>query len=72
MIFRSDHAHVRFYTSGAYIIPQEVTFDDGTVVWRWIVDEFNDDTFNDDGEYVSVNDAADTAEGLINFDESEE
>jgi hypothetical protein len=65
MIIINESTNRRWYATGAYIIPYKITLEDGTVRWKWVVDQFNDDTFDDDGELASIRDGADTMEELI-------
>ena len=55
------------FTTGAFISPQSILIN-GETKWVWVIDEIENDTFID-GDYVSINVIADTAEGLINLEE---
>lgn len=44
----------RIYTTGAYLVPMRVVVD-GEPRYVWVVDEFEDDTYNDEGVCVSMN-----------------
>jgi len=55
----------RIFTTGAHLAPIVVTKENGTVVMMWVVQEFEDDSFQD-GNYVSPKEAADNIEDLIN------
>ena len=47
------------YTTGAFCQPVKING-----VFRWVVTEFNDDTFRD-GKYVDIKESADSEDGLI-------
>ena len=44
----------RIYTTGAFLVPMEVV-NNGIKSYIWVVDEFIDDTYNDDGIICSPN-----------------
>lgn len=49
-----------YYTTGAYIYKKQMF--DG--IWRWVVGNFEEDTFCD-GEFVQVVETSDTEDGLV-------
>jgi hypothetical protein len=61
--------HPRIYTTGAYLVPMEVT-QQGKKRFVWIADEFNDDTFDENGNICSINVYAEKEENLFNEDQS--
>ncbi len=42
----------KVYTTGAFLVPMEVTID-GEKQYVWVVNEFNDDTYDEDGKICS-------------------
>jgi hypothetical protein len=42
----------RVYTTGAFLMPMEVTIE-GEKQYIWVVNEFNDDTYGEDGKICS-------------------
>ncbi len=54
----------RIYTTGAYLVPMQI-FINGKQRCVWVVDEFQDDTFDDEGG-VSVNVYAENISSLLN------
>ncbi len=42
----------RIYTTGAYLVPMEIE-KNGEKRYVWIIDEFDDDTYSNDGELCS-------------------
>lgn len=57
VVFGTKHRYA--FTTGAHIAPVQINGK-----WRWIVTEFEDDTFVD-GELVNPDSVADTEDGLI-------
>lgn len=58
------------FTNGAFITPMEITKEDGTIVWMWVVNSFEDDTFQD-GVGINPKSTAEDISTLINGDEDE-
>ncbi len=42
----------KVYTTGAFLVPMEITID-GEKQYVWVVNEFNDDTYDEDGKICS-------------------
>ena len=42
----------RIYTTGAYLVPMEITLN-GEKQYVWVVDEFKDDSYDEDGKICS-------------------
>lgn len=60
------------FCTGVFLVPKQISKDS----WTWIPVSFEDDSFNEDGDYVEINESAETEDGLIEdaeiFDASEE
>ena len=56
-------------TTGAYLVPMEVQ-ENGTLVWRWVVKSFNDDTYNTQGQLVSPTVSAARKDELLIHDKN--
>jgi len=54
----------RIYTTGAYLVPMQI-FINGKPRCVWVVDEFQDDTFDDEGS-VSANVYGENVSSLLN------
>lgn len=54
----------RVFTTGAFLVPMETT-KNGVKRYIWVVDEFRDDTYNDDGIICSPNVYANNKQNLL-------
>ena len=54
----------RIFTTGAFLVPMELT-KNGEKRFIWVVDEFDDDTYNDNGILCSPNLYADSKDCLL-------
>lgn len=61
-------AEPRIFTTGAYLVPMQIVVD-GKQRYVWVVDEFEDETYNDEGLSVSPNVYADNLTALLNEEE---
>ena len=61
----------RSFTNGAHIMPIEITKEDGTKVFMWVVDAFEDDTYQD-GQLIFPKSSAENIDDLLNGSEVDE
>ena len=54
----------RIYTTGAFLVPMEIN-KNGKKRYVWVVDEFNDDTYDGNGEFRSVSVYSDKKKNLF-------
>lgn len=59
------------FTNGAHIIPIEITKKNGTKVFMWVVDSFEDDTYQN-GKMIYPKSCAENIDDLVNGEEEEE
>ena len=60
----STELEPRIYTTGAFLVPLEVTWN-GKKRYVWVVDLFRDDTYDDDGITCSPNVYANGKDSLL-------
>jgi hypothetical protein len=53
----------RIYSTGVYLVPMKIQIR-GINQFVWVADAFNDDTFDSEGECVTVNTVGDTIDDL--------
>lgn len=53
----------RIYSTGVYLVPMKIQIR-GIDQFVWVADDFNDDTFDSEGNNISVNNIADKIEDL--------
>jgi len=58
----------KLYTNGAKVVPLEIT-ENGKKRYVWVVDEFCDDTYNDNGDICSPCVYSNKLDDLINRNE---
>lgn len=51
----------RIYCTGVYLVPKEVSRGS----WTWIPECFEEDSFDENGDYIEVNEWSETEEGLV-------
>ena len=54
----------RIYSTGVFLVPMKV-ISNGKAKYVWVVDEFNDDTYDDDGDTCSPNVYANSKDCLL-------
>lgn len=63
--------HPTIYTTGAHLRPTKITYPNGREEWRWIVVEFEDDSF-EDGDVFNPPESASTLKKLLKDTTGEE
>jgi hypothetical protein len=58
----------KLYTTGARLVPLEIK-KGNTKRFVWVVDEFDDDTYDSNGDLVTAREYADSVERLIQKDD---
>jgi hypothetical protein len=53
----------RIYSNGVYLVPMKIQIQ-GVDKFIWVADDFNDDTFDSEGNNISVKIIADTIKDL--------
>ena len=54
----------RIFSTGVFLVPMEVIIN-GKAKYVWVVDEFADDTYDDDGDFCSPNIYANSKDCLL-------
>ena len=61
--FQFTERQPRIYSTGVYLVPMKIQVNK-TSKFIWVADEFNDDTFDKEGNIISANVIADSIKDL--------